>query len=87
MRGAWGVPVAKRGKARHYLHMAKGSKKTLGASEVRKLAASALMNTPKVLGVTKDGVRILKPKSGATHFSAKEIRDAIATVRAAKRAG
>ncbi|MGJ0503290.1 MAG: hypothetical protein ACR65X_05980 [Methylocystis sp.] len=65
--------------------MAKGSKKTLGASEVRKLAAGAL--TPKVLGVTKDGVRILKPKSGATHFSAEEIRDAIATVRAAKRAG
>jgi hypothetical protein len=67
--------------------MAKGSKKTLGASEVRKLAGRALTNAPKVLGVTKDGVRILKPKGEATHFSAKEIRDAIATVRAAKQAG
>ncbi|RNJ51753.1 hypothetical protein [Methylocystis hirsuta] len=67
--------------------MAKGSKKNLGASETRKLAARVLTNAPKVLGVTKDGVRILKPKGEATHFSSKEIRDAIATVRAAKRAG
>ena len=67
--------------------MTKGSKKTSGAGEVRKLAASVLTNAPKVLGTTKDGVRILKPKGKATHFSAKEIRDAISTVRAAKRAG
>lgn len=80
------MSVAKRGNERHYLHMAKGSKKTLGASESRKLAASVLANAPKVLGTTKDGVRILKPKGKATHFSAKEIRDAISTVRAAKRA-
>ncbi|MFO1102380.1 MAG: hypothetical protein U1E20_05690 [Methylocystis sp.] len=66
--------------------MAKDPKKTLGASEFRKVAVSSLTNAPKVLGVTKDGVRILKPKGKATHFSTKEIRDAISTVRAAKRA-
>ncbi|MBM3550677.1 MAG: hypothetical protein FJX45_02695 [Alphaproteobacteria bacterium] len=66
--------------------MAKSSKKTLSAREVRKLAGCSLVNAPKVLGKTKDGVRILKPKGKATHFSEKEIRDAISTVRAAKRA-
>lgn len=66
--------------------MAKSSKKTLNASEVRKLAGGLLTNASKVLGTTKDGVRILKPKGKATHFSAKEIREAISTVRAAKRA-
>lgn len=40
----------------------------------------------KVLGVTKDGVRILKPKGKPTHFTQKELRSAIASVRAAKRA-
>ncbi len=65
--------------------MAKSSKKTLSAREVRKLAGCSLTNVPKVLGKTKDGVRILKPKGKATHFSEKEIRDAISTVRAAKR--
>jgi len=41
---------------------------------------------PKVVGVTKDGVRILKPKGKATHFTPKELRDAVATARASKRA-
>jgi hypothetical protein len=41
----------------------------------------------KVLGTTKDGVRILKPKGHATHFSEKESRKAIATVRSAPKAG
>ena len=40
----------------------------------------------KVLGVTKDGVRILQPKGKATHFTPKEIRDAIIAVRSAKTA-
>jgi hypothetical protein len=38
-----------------------------------------------VLGTTKDGVRILKPKGEATHFTRKEVREAVAQVRAAKR--
>jgi hypothetical protein len=41
----------------------------------------------KVLGVTKDGVRILKPKGKATHFTTSEIRSALSSVRAAKKAG
>jgi hypothetical protein len=41
---------------------------------------------PKVLGVTKDGVRILKPKGKAAHFTQKELRDAVAAARASKRA-
>jgi len=35
----------------------------------------------KVLGVTKDGVRILKPKVRSAHFTQKELRSAIASVR------
>jgi hypothetical protein len=38
----------------------------------------------RVLGTTRDGVNILKPKSGATHFTPKELRDAIGSVRAGK---
>jgi hypothetical protein len=38
----------------------------------------------RILGVTKDGVRILRSKSKATHFTAKEIREAVAAVRAKK---
>jgi hypothetical protein len=41
----------------------------------------------KVLGTTKDGVRILKPRGHATHFTDKELRKAIATVRSAQKAG
>ena len=39
----------------------------------------------KVLGTTTDGVKILKPKGRATHYTAKEVRDAVASVLAAKR--
>jgi hypothetical protein len=39
-----------------------------------------------VLGTTKDGVRILKPKGKATHFTQKELHGAIASVQAAKKA-
>ena len=38
----------------------------------------------EVLAVTKDGVRILKPKGKATHFTTKEIREAVAAARAAR---
>jgi hypothetical protein len=37
----------------------------------------------KVLGVTKDGVRILKPKGRATHFTQKELRDAVRATKGA----
>jgi hypothetical protein len=40
----------------------------------------------RVLGTTKDGVRILKPRGKATHFTKKELLDAIASARASKRA-
>lgn len=38
----------------------------------------------EVLGTTEDGLRILKPASPATHFTERELRAAIRTVRAAK---
>ena len=41
---------------------------------------------PKVLGITRDGVRILKPPGRrSTHFTQKEARDAVAAVFAARR--
>lgn len=58
------------------------SNKTQRAGKVPKSAPGA-----KVLGVTKDGVRILKPRAKATHFTPKELREAVATARASKRAG
>jgi hypothetical protein len=33
---------------------------------------------PEVLGVTKDGVKILRPVRKATNFTAKEAREAVA---------
>ncbi|HEX4199057.1 MAG TPA: hypothetical protein VHZ26_16595 [Caulobacteraceae bacterium] len=39
-----------------------------------------------VLGVTRDGVRILN-QGKATHFTQKELREAIRSVQASKRAG
>ena len=39
---------------------------------------------PKVLGITRDGVRILKPPGRrSTHFTPKEAREAVAAVLAA----
>ncbi len=61
--------------------MAKISKKTAHGGKPRKRFGGA-----EVLGVTKDGVRILKPRGKATHFTPTELRDAVATARAAKRA-
>jgi hypothetical protein len=59
--------------------MAKFSSKTKISGRYGKLGGS------KVLGTTKDGVRILKPKGKATHFTAKELKWAVASARAAKR--
>jgi hypothetical protein len=41
----------------------------------------------KVLGVTRDGVWILAPNRPATHFTAREIREAIRIVRGCGEAG
>jgi hypothetical protein len=60
--------------------MAKSSKKVLSASKAGERFAGT-----KVLGVTKDGVRILKPRGKATHFTGSELREAVATARAATR--
>jgi hypothetical protein len=46
--------------------------------------SAAGRSASRVLGTTTDGVKILKPKGRATHFTDKEIRDAIATVIAAR---
>jgi hypothetical protein len=73
--------VAKPAIAIHSDHMAKVSNKTAYGGKGCKRFAE-----PKALGVTKDGVRILKPKGKATHFTPKELRDAVAAARASKRA-
>jgi hypothetical protein len=54
---------------------------------VRNAQTGRLVGGYKVLGTTKDGVKILKPKGRATHFTEKELREAIATVRSAQKAG
>lgn len=61
--------------------MAESPSNTARSTKTRKVVGS-----PKVLGTTKDGVHILKPKGRATHFTQKEARDAVALVMAAKRA-
>jgi hypothetical protein len=58
--------------------MTKPSSKTVRVSKTGKSAAS------KILGITKDGVRILKPRWNATHFTQKELREAVARARAGK---
>jgi hypothetical protein len=61
---------------------------------VAKLAQKTLSNKGKVVktyrgakvaGVTTDGVKILKGIGRPTHFTLKEIRAAIASVRAARK--
>lgn len=42
--------------------------------------------SPKVLGRTRDGVKILR-QGRATHFTDKELRDAVATAMAAQKTG
>jgi hypothetical protein len=60
--------------------MAKTPSKSSGTKTSSRSAAG------KILGVTKDGVRILD-QGRATHFTAKELRSAVEMVQAAKRAG
>ncbi len=61
--------------------MAKSFKNVVSTGKTGKRFAGT-----KVLGVTKDGVRILKPKGKATHFTGSELREAVATARATTRA-
>jgi len=62
--------------------MAKASFKTGRDGKTGKFVGEA-----KVLGTTKDGVQILKPRGRATHFTQTELRATIASVRAVKQAG
>jgi hypothetical protein len=61
--------------------MTKSPSKAARVSRTAKSAAS------KILGITKDGVRILKPRGKATHFTQKELRDAVARARAGRQTG
>lgn len=61
--------------------MAKPSKIT------RSSPTGKFVGTSRVLGTTKDGVDILKPRGRSTHFTVKELRAAITSVRASKEAG
>jgi hypothetical protein len=63
-----------------YMQMTKTPSHPSGMKMSSKSAAG------KILGVTKDGVRILD-QGRATHFTAKELRSAVKSVQAAKRAG
>lgn len=64
---------------RHSLRMTKSTKKMAVTAKAKKVRSE------KVLGVTKDGVRILKPKSRATHFTQRELREAVAYAQAARK--
>jgi hypothetical protein len=50
----------------------------------RKTSKVTSHKTSKVLGTTSDGVRILKPKRRATHFTVPQLKAAISRVRAAR---
>jgi hypothetical protein len=62
-------------------------KKDSASKAVRDSETGRFVGGYKVLGTTKDGVKILKPKGRATHFTEKELREAIAIVRSAQKAG
>jgi hypothetical protein len=53
----------------------------------RKTSKVASRKTSKVLGTTSDGVRILKPKGRATHFTVPQLEAAISRVRAKRASG
>lgn len=61
--------------------MAKASIKVARSGKTGKFVGDAA-----VLGTTRDGVHILK-QGKATHFTQKELRNAVASVMASKRAG
>jgi hypothetical protein len=52
-----------------------------------KTSKLASRKASKVLGTTSDGVRILKPKGRATHFTVPQLEAAISRVRAARASG
>lgn len=58
--------------------MTKAPSKTSGVSRTAKSAPG------KVLGITRDGVRILKPRGNPTHFTQKELREAVERARRSK---
>jgi hypothetical protein len=62
--------------------MSKLPKRTGSGAKAPKAAKNS-----QVLGVTSDGVRILKPKGRATHFTVPELEAAISRVRAKRAAG
>jgi hypothetical protein len=66
-------------------------RKSMAKSTTPKVARDAktgqFVGGYKVLGTTKDGVKILKPKGHPTHFTEKELRDAIIVVRSGQKAG
>ncbi len=53
-------------------------------SKVTADAKAGKLAGSRVLGTTKDGVRILKPRGRATHFTSKELRTIVARVIGAK---
>ena len=57
---------------------------TKSTSKTARVAKTAKSARDKILGITKDGVRILKPRGRATHFTQKEVREAVARARAGK---
>jgi cytochrome c5 len=73
------MALARAPRVNHIPTMSKLPKPTGQSAKIRKTAKGA-----KVLGTTFDGVRVLRPKGKATHFTAKELQAAIASVRAAR---
>jgi hypothetical protein len=61
-----------------------GSAKKASKVGTSKTSKAASRKGSKVLGTTFDGVRILKPKGKATHFTTGELRRAIANARATR---
>jgi hypothetical protein len=61
-----------------------GSAKKASKAGAGKTSKAASRKDPKVLGTTFDGVKILKPKHKATHFTTGELRRAIGSARATR---
>ena len=78
LSGSGGIALPESGTGSIICFMVKSVTKIWGAKAAKAPGV-------KVLFKTKDGVRIRKPKWKATHFTDKEIREAVASDRAAKR--
>jgi hypothetical protein len=63
------------------------SAKKASKAGTSKTSKKASRKGSKVLGTTFDGVRILKPKNKATHFTVRELEAAISRVRASRSSG